>query len=597
MASRILEQKSLKTNRSIYLICFGVAILVVLASLFFLSRQSVFAANKVVGFTARLQKSTGAITPDGNYNIRFKLYNQSSGGSAIWTEVHYDSNGSGAGNDNRIRIKNGYMSVQLGSQTALPDIDWSSDVWLTMDIGGTVQEGVVSSIPWDGEMSPRIQLTSVPYALSAGSLDGKKSDDFVQLGQGVQTDASDNSSIFINKTGTGDLVQLQSSGSDALTISQSGSITMGASDQTIRVGASSGGIGHNLTISAGDGDGDNHGGGDLVLQGGTSNGLNTDGGSVSIDAGAKNGTGSSGSIALGTSNAGSIAIGNAGSTTTVDGSLHADNLDTSGASTLTLGGSNATSILLGQDTSLAAGKTLSVHGDTQVKSGTGDSNKTFQVQNNAGVSQLNVDTQNNKVTIGTSDTTGTLLVLDKKTSSGDPTGTNGAMYYNSSSEKFRCFQDGVWSDCITPLPISKVASTDTSNSTTTPIDVSGLTFELSANTKYYYKFVILHEADAETTGIGFGVTTPATPTLNNWCLNTSGSLGATTEHWGSYCGVGDASATTHGDTGVGTKFTSTMEGYIQTDGDTGDLTLRMKSESANKTTVKSGSFGILQIVQ
>lgn len=51
-----------------------------------------------------------------------------------------------------------------------------------------------------------------------------------------------------------------------------------------------------------------------------------------------------------------------------------------------------------------------------------------------------------QVVIGTSDTNGTVLVLDSNAS--DPTGTNGAMYYNSGG-KFRCYQGGAWADCIT----------------------------------------------------------------------------------------------------------------------------------------------------
>ncbi len=42
--------------------------------------------------------------------------------------------------------------------------------------------------------------------------------------------------------------------------------------------------------------------------------------------------------------------------------------------------------------------------------------------------------------------TGSLLVLDNITT--DPSGTAGAMYYNSTSAKFRCYQGSVWTDCI-----------------------------------------------------------------------------------------------------------------------------------------------------
>jgi hypothetical protein len=51
------------------------------------------------------------------------------------------------------------------------------------------------------------------------------------------------------------------------------------------------------------------------------------------------------------------------------------------------------------------------------------------------------------VKIADSDTN-PLLVLGIKSTAGDPTGTNGAMYYNSDSGSFRCYQNGAWSDCI-----------------------------------------------------------------------------------------------------------------------------------------------------
>ncbi|MFZ1324321.1 MAG: tail fiber domain-containing protein, partial [Candidatus Saccharimonadales bacterium] len=51
--------------------------------------------------------------------------------------------------------------------------------------------------------------------------------------------------------------------------------------------------------------------------------------------------------------------------------------------------------------------------------------------------------------IGTSNTTGQLLVLDTKTGAGDPTGVNGGMYYNSNSGIIRCYEAGTWKNCDT----------------------------------------------------------------------------------------------------------------------------------------------------
>lgn len=75
----------------------------------------------------------------------------------------------------------------------------------------------------------------------------------------------------------------------------------------------------------------------------------------------------------------------------------------------------------------------------------------FQVRNGS-TNLFNVNTSNSIVTIGASDTTGAVLVLDVKTDSGDPGGgsaTNGAMYYNSNTNKFRCYEGGAWKDCVT----------------------------------------------------------------------------------------------------------------------------------------------------
>lgn len=61
---------------------------------------------------------------------------------------------------------------------------------------------------------------------------------------------------------------------------------------------------------------------------------------------------------------------------------------------------------------------------------------------------FNVDTSASTVSIGASDTTGTVLVLDTKTGAGDPSGVAGAMYYNSSAGKFRCYEGAAWTNCI-----------------------------------------------------------------------------------------------------------------------------------------------------
>jgi trimeric autotransporter adhesin len=79
-----------------------------------------------------------------------------------------------------------------------------------------------------------------------------------------------------------------------------------------------------------------------------------------------------------------------------------------------------------------------------------DSTTAFMVQNAAGNSIVTVDTTNGRLQVGssTTDATANLFVLDSYNNGTDPTGVNGAQYYNTSLNKFRCYQNGAWTDCI-----------------------------------------------------------------------------------------------------------------------------------------------------
>ncbi len=188
-------------------------------------REARAATTSTMNFQARLSTNAGSIVADGVYNVEFKLYNTltSSGSSqgscsgdaaCLWTETRTGSS--------RVTVANGYLTVELGSVTTFPtNIDWSQDLYLSMRVGGTG-----GSPSWDPEMSPRLHLTAVPYAFSAGSLGGRTADNFVQLAPGsVQADSSTNSSIFLNKTGgSGNLLQLQRGGNNAFVVGYDGTL-------------------------------------------------------------------------------------------------------------------------------------------------------------------------------------------------------------------------------------------------------------------------------------------------------------------------------------------------------------------------------------
>ncbi len=178
--------------------------------LVFLSIFSIFIANlgnhtsyaataSTINFQARLMGSAGQLVNDGNYHVEFKLFNaSSSSGSSqgscsgdaacLWTETRTTGN--------LVTVKNGYLTVNLGSVTSFPGtINWDQDLWLTMNIGGS---GGAAS--WDGEMSPRLKLTAVPYAFRAGQLAKLTGANTSTLDFATQTTA--NSILLPNAGGT-----------------------------------------------------------------------------------------------------------------------------------------------------------------------------------------------------------------------------------------------------------------------------------------------------------------------------------------------------------------------------------------------------------
>lgn len=80
-----------------------------------------------------------------------------------------------------------------------------------------------------------------------------------------------------------------------------------------------------------------------------------------------------------------------------------------------------------------------------------NSTSTFIIQNAAGSEiMFQANTNGNQIKIGDDDLAGgptTILVLDKKADAGDPTGVNGATYYNSNVNRFRCFENSLWKNC------------------------------------------------------------------------------------------------------------------------------------------------------
>jgi hypothetical protein len=85
----------------------------------------------------------------GTYNMIFRLYAVPTGGAPLWEEQWTGSNG--------VRVSDGLFNVMLGSLTPIQQsvIASRDPLWLGITVGT------------DDEMTPRVQLGSVPFAMQA----------------------------------------------------------------------------------------------------------------------------------------------------------------------------------------------------------------------------------------------------------------------------------------------------------------------------------------------------------------------------------------------------------------------------------------------
>ena len=106
--------------------------------------------------------ATGDPVADGDYQIRFALYDVASGGTALWTETQ------------TVTVENGLFSVLLGSVNPLSIDDFTGSTYMGVKVGA------------DPEMTPRHRIVSVAYAIhareatNADTVDGAHASAFAQ---------------------------------------------------------------------------------------------------------------------------------------------------------------------------------------------------------------------------------------------------------------------------------------------------------------------------------------------------------------------------------------------------------------------------------
>jgi len=105
--------------------------------------------NQEINYQAQLTYSNGDPI-DSTVAVTFDIYTTSTGGTSLWTETH-----------SSVTVTDGIFDVILGQSTTLPDTLFGNnpDLWIESTLGTTT-------------ITPRTQLTGVPWAFDAGLLDG-----------------------------------------------------------------------------------------------------------------------------------------------------------------------------------------------------------------------------------------------------------------------------------------------------------------------------------------------------------------------------------------------------------------------------------------
>ncbi|MDX2134924.1 MAG: hypothetical protein SFV52_09065 [Saprospiraceae bacterium] len=89
-----------------------------------------------------LKKANGVAVDDGTYSITFRLYTQPTGGTALWSETQ-----------SSVEVSSGIYSATLGGVQPFTGVTFDTLYYLGVTVGST-------------ELTPRVLLTSAPYALS-----------------------------------------------------------------------------------------------------------------------------------------------------------------------------------------------------------------------------------------------------------------------------------------------------------------------------------------------------------------------------------------------------------------------------------------------
>jgi hypothetical protein len=161
-----------------YLLGIFLLVVSVLMSLLVIT-PTVNAAPGKINYQGRLTDAAGTAKPDGQYNMKFRIYDSASGGTLLWSETRETTN--------RVTVTNGQFNVRLGAVTTIPDSVFTSDTtYFEVELPTPATATCSTSscgVYTEGAMSPRQSVSSSAYAMqanNASTLDGIDSTSFAR---------------------------------------------------------------------------------------------------------------------------------------------------------------------------------------------------------------------------------------------------------------------------------------------------------------------------------------------------------------------------------------------------------------------------------
>jgi len=154
-----------------------------------------------MNFQGRLTDNSGTARADGQYNMQFRIFSASTGGTALWTETRQTTS--------RVQLTNGLFSTQLGEVTPLPaSVFNATNLYfeITMANPATATCSTASCATWEAAMTPRNKLATSAYAFNSSTLNGKFDTDFAAAtgsANYIQNQSATPQAASFNVSGTG----------------------------------------------------------------------------------------------------------------------------------------------------------------------------------------------------------------------------------------------------------------------------------------------------------------------------------------------------------------------------------------------------------